>query len=258
MDLRTAYACAREARPAIAVDEAQFTEHLTRLLAASGDDALEVADLYLALGCAAGDPEALATLEREHVPPLRAPLARLGLDASAIDETLQTMRAELLAPREGAPPRILDYGGRGRLGGWLRSVAVRTGLRLIRRTPRHAELDDDHAPGSIADDLELAYMRKTYGDVFQRAFRSALQELPASARLLLQQRYRHHLGVEDLGALHGVHAATISRRVAAARDQLAATTRAAMMRELGVEREDLSSILRLIESDLDVTLSTKA
>ena len=213
-------------------------------------------DLAFARACAAGDAAALARFDREFAPALRPALARLGLDDAGIDETLQRVRTELLAPRPEGEPRILGYSGRGPLLAWLRSVAVRSGLRMIRTTPRHEELDDDAAPGGIADDAELAYMKKTYGEVFRRAFRTALAALPAKDRLLLKQRFRHHLGVEDLGRLHGVNPGTISRWVAAARDALAKGTREAMMAELGVAKDDVSSILRLIESQIDLTLST--
>lgn len=257
MDLTAAYARARGAWPGVAVDEERFVAHLQRLLRSIQGgvaDELEIADIYLTLACAAGDDAALAALERTYVPPLRGRLAKLGLDAAGIDETLQLMRTELFGPRDGAEPRILDYSGRGQLAGWLRSVAIRTGLRVRRTAPNHAALDSN-VPGTIADDVELAYMRKTYGDAFRRAVRVALDELPAEDRLLLKQRYRHQLGVEELGALHGVNAGTISRWVAAARDRLGEATRALMMKELGVDRDDLASILRLIESDLDITLS---
>jgi RNA polymerase sigma-70 factor (ECF subfamily) len=253
-----AIARARTAWPAIGGDEGAFVTRLAKLLAddAVALDEIDVGGVWIALACAAGEGAALAALETEHLPALRPALAKLGLDATGIDEALQMLRAELLAPRADAPPRIAGYGGRGSLGGWLRTVAVRTGLRLIRATPRHDELADD-TPGTISDDAELAYLKKTYGDAFQRAFDEALAALSAQDRLLLKQRFRHHMGVVELGALHGVHAGTISRRVASARDALAEATRAAMMRALGLGRGDVSSILRLIHSELDITLSSK-
>jgi RNA polymerase sigma-70 factor (ECF subfamily) len=256
--LAAAIARARAAWPAIACDEAAFAARVAELIgddAAAADD-LDAAGVWFALACASGDAAALAALEREHLPALRPGLARLGLDATGIDEALQMLRADLLAPRADAAPRIAGYGGRGSLAGWLRTVAVRTGLRLIRTTPRHAELADD-APGMISDDAELAFLKKTYGDAFHRAFDEALAALSAQDRLLLKQRFRHRMGVVELGALHGVHAGTISRRIASARDALADATRTAMMRALGIGRADVSSILRLIHSELDITLSSK-
>lgn len=218
-------------------------------------------DVAFAAALAAGDTTALARFDREHAPALRPALARIGLDDAGIAEALQLVRTELFAPREPAggdsgAPRITAYSGRGPLIAWLRSVAVRTGLRLRKSDARYEPLEADSTPGSLADDAELAYMKKTYGEAFQRAFRTALAGLAAKDRLLLKQRFRHHLGVEDLGRLHGVNAGTISRWVAAARDALAKGTREAMMAELGVAKDDVSSILRLIDSQIEVTLST--
>ena len=253
--IAAAIARARATWPNVVGDEPAFRARL----AALADDAiaeLELTDVWFALACASGDAAALAVLERDLLPSLRPALAKLGLDAAAIDEALQVVRADLLAPRPDAPPRLINYSGRGALGGWLRTVAVRTGLRLKRTTPAHDELSDN-APGTLANDPELAYLKKTFGDVFRTAFDEALAGLPAHDRLLLKQRFRHHLGVVELGSLHGVHAATISRRVTNARDALAEATRAAMMRLLGATRSDVSSILRLIQSELDITLSSK-
>jgi len=221
------------------------------------DDVTAEDDLAFAKACARGDAQALARFDRELAPALRPALARIGLDDAGIDEALQLVRTELLAPRAGGEPRILGYGGRGPLIAWLRSVAVRTGLRLRHHGARFEPLSEGGgAAGSIADDAELAYMKKTYGAAFHDAFRTALAALPAKDRLLLKQRLKHHLGVEDLGRLHGVHAGTISRWVNAARAALARGTREAMMAQLQVRDDEVSSILRLIESQLDVTLTT--
>ncbi|HUJ57440.1 MAG TPA: hypothetical protein VLX92_03080, partial [Kofleriaceae bacterium] len=207
-----------------------------------------------ALGCADGIPAALEALERELVPALRGPLHRMGLGAAAIDETLQVMREELLVARDGGA-RILRYSARGQLRGWLRAVAARTGLRSVAHPNRQLELDDRVA-GAAAGDLELAYMKQRYGEVFRRAFQTAVDRLDTADRVLLKQRFRHRLSVEELGALYAVHAGTISRRVAAARERLVDATRAEMVRELGIQPGEVSSILRLIHSEVAISLST--
>lgn len=256
MDGDDRIAAARAAWPGVAIDPARFAAHLERVAAAAPDAALAVPELGLAFACAEGDRAALAILDRDYLTPLRPALARLGLTSAAVDETLQTLRHELLIARPAGPPRILDYGGRGALHGWLRAVATRTGLRVRGAATPAVELDESrHAVAG--DDLELAYMKKTYGAAFRTAFAAALAGLPADQRLLLKQRFQHHLSVEELGRVHGVHAGTISRWVAAARDRLVKDTRAAMMRDLEVGRTDVESILRLIHSQLELSLSTR-
>ncbi|HEY3806766.1 MAG TPA: hypothetical protein VGL61_29385 [Kofleriaceae bacterium] len=253
--ITAAIARARAAWPKLQGDEPAFRARLAAIPEAELVG-LDAAGVWLALACVSNEAAALAALEHDLLPALRPALAKIGLDAAGIDEVFQIMRADLLAPRPDAPPRLANYSGRGSLGGWLRTVAVRTGLRLRRSTPRHDELSEN-TPGTIADDPELMYLKKTFGDAFNTAFGEALAALPAQDRLLLKQRFRFHMGVEELGTLHGVHAGTISRRVASAREALADATRAAMMRRLGVDRADVSSILRLIHSELEITLSSK-
>lgn len=249
MDAARAFEEGKARWPAIAVDRDAFVARVAPL-----EDAQDHgADLYFAFACSTGDPAALAELESHYLPALRGALAKLGLEDAGIAETLQMVREELLVAREDRPAKILDYSGRGALQGWLRSVAVRTGLRLIKKTPKHDELGEHHA--KLTADPELAYMKKTYGEVFHRAFATAVGELSAKDRLLLKQRFKHQIGVVELGTLYAVNAGTISRWVQAARDNLANLTRAAMMRELGVGTVDLDSILRLIHSQLDVSLS---
>ncbi|HEY0190735.1 MAG TPA: hypothetical protein VGC42_06395 [Kofleriaceae bacterium] len=256
--LDEALATAVAAWPALAIAETRFAERLAPLLAGAADPVkacgqLFVADLYLTVGCAEGLPGALAAIDRD-LRELRGALSRMGLTASAIDETLQVMREELLVPRPGAPPRMANYGGQVPLRGWLRSVAAWTGLRGHRQPQRHETLDGEvHA--TAGEDLELEFLKRKYGEAFRAAFRAAVEELPADDRVLLKQRLRHQLTVEELGAMHGVHAGTISRWVAAARDRLVAGTRKAMMRALGIERADVSSILRLIQSEMEISLS---
>jgi RNA polymerase sigma-70 factor (ECF subfamily) len=257
--LATAHATATAAWPALGVRDERFAEQLARRLAGEADPVrtlgqLFIADIYLTVGCAEGSSAALAIIERDYMPDLRVTLSRMGLTASAIDEALQVMREELLVARPAAPPRILGYGGQGPLRGWLRSVAARTGLRGFRKPQIHETLDGEvHA--TAGEDLELDFLKRKYGDAFRSAFRTAVLELPADDRVLLKQRFHHHLTVEELGTLHGVHAGTISRWVAAARDRLVAGTRKVMMRELGVQRADMSSIMRLIQSEMEISLS---
>lgn len=249
---------AAAAWPAFRAPTVAFDEHVASLVErdASRTRELLVPELYLAFACAAGDPAALAVLEKGYLPDLRPVLGRMGLASTDIDETLQVMREELLLPRAGGPTRILGYAGRGSLKGWLRAVAARTGLR-VKAPPGGKpplELDETAHAGGI-EDMELEYMKKQYGDAFHAAFGVAVAGLPAKDRLLLKQRFKYRLTVEELGRQHGVNAGTISRWVATARDRLAGDTRAEMVRHLGVARGDVSSIIRLIQSQLDVSLS---
>ena len=249
---------ARTEHPDVRVPEERFAlEVITRLPSSEPVAALRkmrVADLYLAIGCAIGDEAAIAAFERRNVPEIRAVLTRMGLSGADAEETVQVMREELFVPSPGKRPLVLGYAGRGALRTWLRTVAGRTGLRVLRRKGKGLPLNEEIA-GSGSDDLELEYLKKTYGVAFQSAFRQALQAMQPKDRVLLKQRLRHHLSIEELGALYRVHPATVSRRVTEARERLVTATREAMMRDLHVGRVEVSSILRLIQSEIDISLS---
>jgi RNA polymerase sigma-70 factor (ECF subfamily) len=248
-------ASAATAWPAIELDMPAFTQRLATLAPDDADLAkLHASDLYLAFACSRGHAGALAALETSYLRELTGPLRKMGFDSAAIDETLQIVRDELLVAPLGKTPSILGYSGRGALKGWLRSVAARTALRDRKRPERR----DEYVEGlhtSPDDDLELAYMKKTYGAAFERACAKALAALSVDDRLLLKQRFGHRLGVVELGKLYGVNAGTISRRVAAVRERLVAATRERMTEELEVGTADLESILRMIESQLAISLS---
>lgn len=251
---------ARDAWPGVRASVEGFAARLARAVAADDDlgaslRAARAPELYLVAALAEGDPAALASFERQFVPELRAVLGRMGLAASLIDESMQVLRDELFVAREGAEPKIVGYAGRGHLRGWLRSVAGRTALRVSRQSPRaDAEPNETTAPAP-GDDLELAYLKRTYGPVFEAAFRTAFEGLASRDRLLLRQRLRHRLGVDELGALHGVDPSTASRWVTAARERLVSATREHMMQKLNVGRAEVSSILRLIQSQVDITIT---
>jgi RNA polymerase sigma-70 factor (ECF subfamily) len=134
-------------------------------------------------------------------------------------------------------------------------VASRVAFRLARPAKKSAPLDEAVGEPEKGD-LELAYLKKRYGEPFKEAFKEALGALPVNERLLLKQRYALQMTVVELGAQHGVHASTISRWVAEARDRLVRGTRDSMMRRLSLDRAEVSSILRLIQSQMDVSLST--
>jgi RNA polymerase sigma-70 factor (ECF subfamily) len=217
---------------------------------------LNLEEVCLAIACGHGNAAALEIFEARYAPDLRATLERLGFDRSAADEAEQNVRETLFVAAEGRRPGILGFAGHGQLRGWLRAVASRAAFRLSRG--RRPSVPIDEAAHAIAgkDDVELDYLKRTYGHAFEEAFRAALAAMPVADRLLLKQRFRLQMGVVELGALHGVHASTVSRWVADARERLATATRQTMMDRLGLPQAEMSSILRLIQSEIDISLTS--
>lgn len=195
---------------------------------------LDAGEVLLAAACAAEDPVALRLFERRYLAPVRrVALARLHAGAD-VDDVMQQARIALLLPqdREGVVSiPLLRYAGRGRLAGLVRTVVLRACSKARGRSLLVGGEDELNAVvgvveaalhGTIAN--ELGAGRQTT----REAVKAAWSAMDADARLLLQLHHIKGMPVRKLGTLYGVHAATVARRVAAARLNLARDIRAAL------------------------------
>jgi len=214
---------------------------------------LNVEELALAVAWAQKDPAALAVFESHYAADLRHTIEHLGFDRTTADEAEQNVREMLFVGREGGRPGISGFGGFGRLRGWLRVVASRAAFRLARDgSPAKTQPALEAIAGD--DDFELSYLKRTYARAFESAFRDELARLPASDRLLLKQRFQHGMTVTELGRLYGVHASTISRRVTDVHAALVSHIRRSMTERLGLGAGEVSSIFRMIQSQIAISL----
>ena len=71
---------------------------------------------------------------------------------------------------------------------------------------------------------------------------------------MLRQHALDGLSIDQLAALHGVHRATAARQVHSARDAVLAGTRRELVRRLRLSPRELASMMRLIHSQLDLSL----
>ena len=178
------------------------------------------------------------------VPNLRA----LGLTGAELDEVVQILRVALLVGAPGGEPKLAQYSGRGELGGFVRTVAVR--LALDRKRARQPVALGDLARRLITplSDPDVDYQKELYTARFAEALEAAWTRLPAAERLLL----RYHL--LDLAVIYRIHRSTAARRCVSARQRLVAGTRAELGRAVGVSTRTVDSILRLIATRLDARL----
>ena len=243
-------AAARAAWPAAEVADDVFAEYLSARDAVGSP---HVGDLYLACACARGDQSAIAAFLRELVPHIEAAVLGLGADPAQVDEVRSQLCDALLV---GSPPGIATYAGRGQLRSWVRSIAVRMAMRHLGRTRAAGGAGDDAlaALAAEADDPEIEHLKARYGAAFRAAFAEALAALTARQRNVLRQHYLDELTVDQLGGLYRVHRATAARWVAAARQALFDDTRKRMIEDLGLAPTDYDSILRLLHSQLDLSI----
>jgi RNA polymerase sigma-70 factor (ECF subfamily) len=216
----------------------------------NGISGLHVADLWLACACGAASPGALAAFDRLLVGDAAQAVRLIDPAPTFVDEVLQTLRHKLLVSNGNDHPRLASYSGIGPLAAWLRVAATRAALSLKRASHPVVELEDalllEYERGA---DSQLAHADA------ERRFRAALAHglsaLAPRLRNLLRLHHLDGLGVTELGRLYHVHASTISRWLQAARDEVLAGTREALLAE--VSTAEAESILRHVGS-MEITL----
>ena len=213
------------------------------------------ADLYLACACARRDVRALAAFDDRCLRPLDRVLLGMGIADDVIAEVKQEIRNRVLIG-DGKPPKIVEFEGRGDLRSWVRVIAVRWALQRQSRARREQPADDDRLLHDIvgSSNPELDHAKGLYRREFKRAFEEALRELPARELVLLRQHHVDGSTIDELAALYRVHRATAARMLVRARMFVLEATRARMMAQLRVQPDELDSILRMIRSNLDVSL----
>ncbi len=248
--------------PTLAVSIDEFSRTVAARLADAptierGLAGLEIDDLYLVQACSTRDPAAIDAFEARCGGVIERAIAASGALPAERADLGQVVRQRLLvAPADGGPPRISTYAGKGSLVAWVRVVATREAARMLPRARREPGAGDDELAGLIArdDDPEIGYLKRLYRHEFKLAFQAAVAALEDRDRLLLRQHALDGLGIDQLAAQHGVHRATTARWLETARKALLAGTQRELIARLDLSRTELASLMRLIESQLDVSL----
>jgi RNA polymerase sigma-70 factor (ECF subfamily) len=254
--LAAAWAQARRTWPAVDLDQERFFAHVRGHAGDTPPEQLCLTDLYLACACAAGILGAAEALEARYGPELDRLLARLGAAGAHGDEVKQRLRARLLVAAEGAAPKIAHYAGRGDLWRWIKVAATREAISLLRRERRQVNQEDDALEDVVspAESQELELLKRTYRREFKAAFHETLEELGPRPRTILRYYLIDGLNIDQIGAVYGVHRATAARWIERIREDLLLGTRERLAARIQVGRAELDSIMRLIRSQLDVSI----
>jgi RNA polymerase sigma-70 factor (ECF subfamily) len=213
---------------------------------------LVTSDLYLACGCALKLPVAIARFDVILAREVDLALAQLPLPGADLGDIKQQLRHRLLV---GEEPRIVEYAGRGDLRAWVKVVAVRDALQIRRKLKREVVVSSVDIPIVSGNDPELGEIKKMYQKDFKVAFEEALLALTAKERNLLRHHFLHGLNIDEIGTLYGVHRATVARWIAKTREGLLDDTRARLMRRLKANRDSVESLMALVRSNLDMSIS---
>jgi len=212
-------------------------------------------DLFLAIACVEHVAGA-ATAFRGELGGAISDFVRTVLhEQAAVIELEGDLLVDFLVGEAGVP-RLVAYTGRGPLRAWVRMTCVRRALNSRRDTTRRAEIDGRMLCEAIgtATDPETSYLKQLYGAAFEQAFREAVATLDPTESTLLRLHFGEGLALGALGAMYGWSKPTASRRIAAAREALFVATSELLRARLKLSPPELASVLRLIRSNLDISL----
>jgi RNA polymerase sigma-70 factor (ECF subfamily) len=215
-------------------------------------------ELSFARACARGDAAALAGFESRFIPPLRKALLQRGLDVPTADEALQRLRLKLFLPSGERPPTIGDYGGHGALLSWLRVAALRTAWNLVRERKIAFDLDETMLLEAAApvDEADRRYIKERYRKDFTDAFQEALKAMEPRGRTLLRLHLVDGMGTAQIARAYRVDRSTVKRWLAQSREWLRAEVRTRLAARIGVETPALGSLLRELQSQLDLSIGS--
>jgi RNA polymerase sigma-70 factor (ECF subfamily) len=259
-ELARAIADARAAWSGVVVSDEAFRSFLAEKLPPDAKLAdVAVSDLYLACACAAADASAIDAFERRYFPEIGAVLARVRDASINADDVRQSLREKLFVRSAEGRPKIAEYAGRGALGSWFRVTTMRLVLNLVRGA-KEIPIDGEALlalPGA-AEDVELMQLKARYRAEFKLAFADAVEALSFRERNLLKYAFGDGLVSDEIAAIYGVHRTTVNRWIAELGRSLTREVRVAMSERLRIDRSELESILRLIQSRLDITIERHA
>ena len=254
--VRELVAAGRAAWPELTVNSGELARFLAARVSAGTPPAdVPIADLTLACACAGGDPRALAALERTTFGEVDAICALMRAPVGTADEIKQILRTRFFLGGDGRTPAIAAFAGRGDLRGWVRISAARELLRLAGRAQRTIPLEDaildEIARGS---DPETALVKRSCRVALTAVVREALSALPPRARTLLRYQVIDGLGITAIGAIYRVHRATAARWLTSVREALLADIQHRLGARLELDPRDVDSVLRLVSSQLDLSV----
>jgi RNA polymerase sigma-70 factor (ECF subfamily) len=252
------HAGALAAYPSLSVGAATFAAELGRRLGAAARPVqlgcIRADHVCLAIACVAGDSLAIRCFEAEFLSEVDKTAERLRVRSEQVDDVRGQLCQILFVSEPGRPAALREFSGRGHLRTYLRVIATRELLRAMGKRRREVgPVTEDLVEVTTPDPL-IHYMRMHYGAAVGAAMRIALAALSTESRALLRYSLLDGWTMDRIAALHGIHRATAARRVAAARDELGASMRAELAARLAISIAEVDSIVRMVQSGIDVSL----
>jgi len=254
---------ARTAWPSFAITPDELASELARRLGTFATlktlDACRVADVYLAIACCRGDPTALHAFEVEVLRSAVRSSARAtrASDAQAAEITA-ILRTLLLVDEPSRVAACRNFSGRSSLRQYVTIIAtrelIRAGKREHKRDNENLEYEALMTTFASSANVELGLLRRRYRDDVEACVREALADLSDTSRATLQLKLVRNWRISQIAALHRVSIATAHRWFNAARDELGDLIRAAVAKRLQIPLPEVDSIVRLVQSCVDIAI----
>jgi RNA polymerase sigma-70 factor (ECF subfamily) len=217
----------------------------------------DVLESALAAACGLGEQNAIVELLAAHGRMMRMTASNVLRDGDAIDECLQRVRVRLFVG-DARGPRIRAFVPGGTLRGWLQTVTMREALMQLRSTPNDKHADEDELASRMSTgDSELDMLKQRYGAELREAFQRAIENVHPNDRRLLREHILEEHSIDDLAERHGISRATAARWVIRARDAVAELVRQDLKAKFQMDTPELESVLRLVRSQVDLSVSTQ-
>lgn len=258
--LRRAYAQSRRAHPRLDVPYEAFGQR-----AARATRGLANGDLYLAVACDLGRPQAWERLQRRFRRPVRAFLKRRGASATEAEQILDDVWGLLAEPpaRGTARTRMGTYDGRGALASWLCTVAWRRLADLWRGRAGVSSLDAEVDAISQHDDPATRLAADETEQLLGRALEEAWAALTARELEALVLKYVYRLPQTQIAASLDVGAPRVTRLLQSATRRLREALEARFELRIRddaptLERAALSGVVERMLSRTEAELGRRA
>lgn len=259
--LQTMVNSAQKAWPTVLVPVEEYLAFLARRLNQSTEPpenilSWKTEDLYLVCGCLIGIPEAIIAFEKEVFSKIEGQLRSILGSPDQLLDLKQNLLKELFFTDGKEQPKINNYTGRKGLSSWVFVVAIRKAINILRRSQKEFPLleQDLSQLEALKEDPELQYLKILYRKEFSAAWQHALASLSCKERNLLRYAVNENLSIDQIGAIYKIHRATAARWLAQIRRKLLQNTRQTIIESLQIGPSEYESIMRLIKSQLYVSI----
>jgi RNA polymerase sigma-70 factor, ECF subfamily len=176
---------------------------------------LHVEDLALARACAAGNERAWQVFMLRFREKLYDAGRQITRDDATGRELADSLYADLYGTqsREGRrQSKLFSYGGRGSLGGWLRTVLAQEYINHYRKHRRLVSLDHECEEGVQFPAATVAEIASV-DERLEQAVDDALRTLHPEDRFILASYFLDERTLAEIARALSVHESTISRKV---------------------------------------------